>query len=222
MPRLAESTRTARREQILTAALTCFARAGFHATTMADIATQAGLAKGTPYLYFASNEQLYAALPETWECALAKRIDAAVEQLSATDRGSPRQVLRAVVEAVGAHLVEQPQTCRVLMEEAQTLAGYQPAIAAAVQAADTRAVDALERLFSAGVAAGRWPPGSDSAVLARLVVATLHGLMAQWHLAPGSSSWEATSEALAGVATTRTPGPEAGGRQRALDSHQSG
>jgi hypothetical protein len=51
MPKIAEQTRAARRGQIIAAALACFARAGYHETTMADVAAQAGVSKGTPYLY---------------------------------------------------------------------------------------------------------------------------------------------------------------------------
>ena len=50
MPKIAEETRAARRDQIVAAALACFARTGYHATTMADVAAQAGVSKGTPYL----------------------------------------------------------------------------------------------------------------------------------------------------------------------------
>jgi AcrR family transcriptional regulator len=40
MPRIAEATRAARREQIITAGLASFARTGYHATTMADVAAR--------------------------------------------------------------------------------------------------------------------------------------------------------------------------------------
>jgi AcrR family transcriptional regulator len=36
-----------------------FARKGFHATTIADIAKQAGLAYGSIYWYFDSEEELF-------------------------------------------------------------------------------------------------------------------------------------------------------------------
>ncbi len=48
MPKPAEPARAARRDQIAGAALECFARSGYHATTMADIAVAAGVSKGTP------------------------------------------------------------------------------------------------------------------------------------------------------------------------------
>jgi hypothetical protein len=48
------------------------------------------------------------------------------------------------------------------------------------------------------VAAGEWPAGTDPELAARLFTAGLYGLMAQWHLAPGSFSWPAAAAALAG------------------------
>jgi hypothetical protein len=81
--------------------------------------------------------------------------------------------------------------------EARALAAYEPAIAAAVRAADARTHEQLENLIAAGIAAGEWPDGADPALAARLFTAGLYGLMAQWHLAPGSFSWDAAAVALA-------------------------
>ena len=46
----------------------CFARTGYHATTMGDVAEQAGVSKGTPYLYFESKQALFIVLHEQWDC----------------------------------------------------------------------------------------------------------------------------------------------------------
>ena len=196
MPKIAEQARAARREQIIAAALACFARAGYHATTMADVATQAGVSKGTPYLYFESKEALFIALHEEWDCGLADRMNASIAALPEAGRRSPRQNLRVVAAAVAEHVLEQAQTCRVLME-ARALAAHEPAIATAVRAADTRAHQQLEGLFAAGIEAGEWPAATDPALAARLFTAGLYGLMAQWHLAPGSFSWQTAAAALA-------------------------
>jgi AcrR family transcriptional regulator len=96
MPKIAEAARAARREQIIAAGLACFARAGYHATTMADVATQAGVSKGTPYLYFDSKEALFLALHEEWDCGAGERVNAAIAALQDGERQSPRAVLRAV------------------------------------------------------------------------------------------------------------------------------
>src|SRR5262252_1664994 len=137
MPKIAEQTRAARRDQIVAAALACFARTGYHATTMADVAAQAGVSKGTPYLYFDSKEALFLALHEEWDCGLAERVNAAIAALPEAGRRSPRRVLGAVAAAVARHVQEEAQTCRVLME-ARALAAHEPSIAAAVVASDAR------------------------------------------------------------------------------------
>jgi AcrR family transcriptional regulator len=196
VPKIAEAARAARRDQIIAAALACFARAGYHTTTMADVAAQAGVSKGTPYLYFASKEALFIALHEEWDCGLADRVNTAIAALPEAGRRSPRQVLRTVAAAVAAHVLAETATCRVLME-ARALAAHEPAIAAAVRAADASTHEQLEGLFAAGVKAGEWPAGTDPALAARLFTTGLYGLMAQWHLAPGSFSWEAAAAALA-------------------------
>ena len=121
------------------------------------------------------------------------RINTAIREMPDADRHSPRRVLRALVAAIGAHVTDDPQTCRVLME-ARTLAAYQPAIAAAVQDADTHARRQLAALIQAGRTAGEWPADTDPELGARLITATLHGMMAQWHLAPGSFSWDAVAD----------------------------
>src|SRR5262249_59958489 len=108
---------------------------------------------------------------------------AGVAALPETGRRSPRQVLNAVAAAVAAHVQEETETCRVLME-ARALAAHEPAIAAAVRAADTRTHEQLEGLFAAGVEAGEWPAETEPAPAAPLVTAGPYGLMAQWDLAP--------------------------------------
>ncbi len=92
MPKIAEAARAARRNQIIAAALTCFARAGYHVTTMADVAAQAGVSKGTPYLYFDSKGTLFLALHSEWDCGVGERVDAAVAGLPDASR-SPRNIL---------------------------------------------------------------------------------------------------------------------------------
>ena len=211
MPKIAEAARAARRDQIITAGLACFARSGYHATTMADVAAQAGVSKGTPYLYFDSKQALFLALHEQWDCGAGQRVDAAVAGLPDGQRQSPRTVLGAVAAAIAAHVQAEAETCRVLME-ARALAAHELVIAAAVRAADEQMHRQLEQLFAAGVAAGEWPAGTDPGLAARLFAAGLYGLMAQWHLAPGSFSWP---RAAAAPAASAAPACDTDDRSRA-------
>jgi AcrR family transcriptional regulator len=56
--------RTELKEKIMQSAMENFAKNGFDRTRMEDIATAAGLAKGTLYLYFKSKEDLFYAICE--------------------------------------------------------------------------------------------------------------------------------------------------------------
>lgn len=58
MPKLSPAQQAARRAHILDTAEICFARAGFHRTTMQDICREADVSPGGLYLYFRSKEAL--------------------------------------------------------------------------------------------------------------------------------------------------------------------
>lgn len=196
MPRLAVEAREARREHILRAALRCFARSGYYPTTVDDIAAEAGVSKGTPYVYFESKEALFRQLYDSWDCGLAARIDAALARLRSQGSRSPRRVLEAIIAAVGDHVNEETDLCRVLIE-ARTQGAYVHAIAERVRSSHAQAQGNLKRLVEAGIACGEWPPETDPELHAQLIMATLNGLMAEWHLCPGSFSWEEIARVLA-------------------------
>ena len=196
MPRLMDATRAARQERILRAAVACFARRGYHATTMEDITAAAGIAKGAPYVYFDGKEAVFLALYDGWSCALREAIAAELEALPAAERASARQVLRTVAEVTGKHVAAEPAACRVLME-GHHLAAFVPTIAARVAQEQAEGQRQIEAILRAGVAAGEWPATTDVSARATLVWAALHGLMATWHLAPGSFDWCAAAAAIA-------------------------
>lgn len=78
--------------QLLDAAAEVFARRGFHAATLDDVAAAAGYTKGAVYSNFAGKEALFLAL-------LDRHLDeqlAAIERLAAMDSGAD---LRAALEA---------------------------------------------------------------------------------------------------------------------------
>ncbi|MFM9694488.1 TetR/AcrR family transcriptional regulator [Streptomyces europaeiscabiei] len=62
MPRVSQERLDARRRQILEAAARCFARNGFHATSMQDVLKEADLSAGAVYRYFSGKEELIAAI----------------------------------------------------------------------------------------------------------------------------------------------------------------
>jgi hypothetical protein len=90
----------------------------------------------------ASREQLY----DFWDCGLAGRIDAR----------SPRGVLAAIITAVGDHVTEEADLCRVLIE-ARTQAAYVGAVAERVRSSDADALARMTQLVEAGIVKGEWP-----------------------------------------------------------------
>ena len=86
-----------RRSEILAAAQTCFARSGFHQTSMQEICAQAGMSPGNLYRYFRSKEEIIAGIAER-ERALA------AQQFAALGEGNLFDGLAALAQH---HLVER-------------------------------------------------------------------------------------------------------------------
>jgi AcrR family transcriptional regulator len=62
MPKVSDAYRDERRTHVLNAARRCFLRNGFHATSMTDVYREAGVSSGVIYLYFASKDEIIAAI----------------------------------------------------------------------------------------------------------------------------------------------------------------
>jgi AcrR family transcriptional regulator len=62
VPKVTETYRSERRELILVAAARCFARRGFHMTSMDDVIAEAGLSAGAVYGYYKGKEELIRAV----------------------------------------------------------------------------------------------------------------------------------------------------------------
>jgi len=91
MPKVTEAHLEARRQQILDAAWACFARKGYHQTTMQDICRESDLSPGAIYRYFASKHAILRAIGDRYQ-----------------------QVGRAVVEEARAQAVGPLDTLQLL------------------------------------------------------------------------------------------------------------
>ncbi|MFF9012095.1 TetR/AcrR family transcriptional regulator [Streptomyces sp. NPDC014870] len=97
MARVSQEHLDARRRQILDGAARCFARNGFHATSMQDVLTEVGLSAGAVYRYFSGKEELIAAIAA--EAFTAIR-GAFAEASKATPPPTPDVLLGAVLRLV--------------------------------------------------------------------------------------------------------------------------
>jgi AcrR family transcriptional regulator len=80
VPRVSEDHLTARREQILAAARTCFLNKGLHNTSMQDLIKEAGLSVGAVYRYFKSKNDIISAIASTVTTGLEQHIDAVADR----------------------------------------------------------------------------------------------------------------------------------------------
>lgn len=92
--------KAARPQEIQEAALVVFAEKGFAATRMEDIAAQAGVTKGTIYLYFQSKEAVFKSLLQE---SVGRTIDG-VAELASSYTGSAADLLRAILSAIGTFM----------------------------------------------------------------------------------------------------------------------
>ncbi|MHB8329149.1 MAG: TetR/AcrR family transcriptional regulator [Acidimicrobiales bacterium] len=94
---MSEHEKEERRSDILAAAKKVFARKGYHATTIADIAKAAKLSYGSIYWYFDSKDALFHSLMETEGQALRAHVTEALVTTPAA--GAPDAPFRAAVLA---------------------------------------------------------------------------------------------------------------------------
>ncbi len=97
----------AKRKQILDGARAVFLRMGFDAASMNDITREAGVSKGTIYVYFANKEELFEALIEE------ERGDAFNNLYELLNKGD----LRSSLIAFGVQLVTKLSSVRVVMAQ---------------------------------------------------------------------------------------------------------
>src|SRR6185312_15979204 len=101
-----------KRRQILDAAIRVFARQGFHATRVSDIADEAGVAYGLVYHYFRSKDEVLNELfAERWSLLLS-----AIEETDRTGE-TPRQKLAAVAGFIVDSYRHDPELMKVIIVE---------------------------------------------------------------------------------------------------------
>ncbi len=101
-----------RRRQILDAAIRVFARQGFHACRVSDIAREAGVAYGLVYHYFDSKEQILNELfAERWSLMLS-----AIEEVDGRPI-QPREKLDAVAGFIIDSYRHDPELMKVIIVE---------------------------------------------------------------------------------------------------------
>lgn len=159
MPKLKPATQLARREHILDAAATCFARAGFHRTTMQHICKEAEISPGALYVYFASKEDLIAGIAERDRAEFAERF---AHLAQAPD-------FMQALEALGQHYFnEEPPSKRTMCIEIGLESTRNPKVGEIYRSVDRYVEESFEKLFERLAAEGRIAPDFDIPTTAKL------------------------------------------------------
>jgi AcrR family transcriptional regulator len=159
VPKLKPETERARREHILDAAHQCFARGGFHATTMQDICKAAGVSPGALYVYFDSKEALIAGLCERDRAEFAERFS---KLASAPD-------FLEALRGIGEHyFVDEAADKQRFVVEMGVESTRNPRIAEIFLGVDRYCSESFEALFQRFKNEGRIAPAIDIATLAQV------------------------------------------------------
>jgi AcrR family transcriptional regulator len=140
------STRDSVRDRVLDAAVDLFAQQGYDGTSVAQVITQAGVAKGGFYHHFASKEAL---LYEVYGDLLARQL-AAYEQIL-SQQLPPAETLRAAIADLVESTAASSQRALVFWRELNKLGDDR---AADYRRERRRFHDAVQRLIADGQASG--------------------------------------------------------------------
>jgi AcrR family transcriptional regulator len=142
--------------EILEAAFTEFARNGYAATTLDQIAERAGVTKGTIYVYFENKEHLFISMVRELTKATLDTVHGMFER----HEGSTASLLRTVFGFIYQHIVEdrrRREVARMLIAEA----GRFPALADRYYEEIHRpCLDMLTRVIRRGIDRGEIPPSA--------------------------------------------------------------
>jgi TetR/AcrR family transcriptional regulator, fatty acid metabolism regulator protein len=161
-----------KRTLILEAAVRVFARKGYHAARVGDIAAEAGVAHGLLYHYFDSKEELLESIFRgTWTELLA-----ALEQVEKDVRPAGEQ-LRQVAAILLRSWRHDPDLVRVLVREV----ARSPQLGGRVDEIE-KAFAVLERIIERGQNAGELRRDVDARLAAWIVYGALEEILTGWVL----------------------------------------
>src|ERR1041385_3486207 len=166
---LIDASNADRRSQILEAALVCFAKRGFHQTSMHDISAEAGISVGLIYRYFANKEAVISAMAERHKSEIAEVLKRA--------RQAPT-LLESLETLFTAHCCEDaPQVVSAFVVDLYAEAARNAQIADLVRDVLQTAMDGVTDLIAKSPEANRSANGLTPRELAELIFAVARGML---------------------------------------------
>jgi len=163
-----------KRERILDAAVRVFAKKGFHATRVSEVAKAAGVADGTIYLYFKSKDELLVSL---FEDRVERLLTFLQTELPATSGASAK--LRRIIELQLGLLEGERDLAEVvtviLRQSTKLMKEY-------AAPKFTAYLDAIARVVADGQASGELRGDVSPHLAARAIFGALDGITMTWAL----------------------------------------
>ncbi len=185
-----------KRRHLLEAAVRVFARKGFHASRVGDIAVEAGAAHGLLYHYFSSKDELLETIfRETWS-SLLESLNGIYER-----GGSVHDQLRRVAAVVLGSWKQDPDLIRVLVREVTRSPQLQREVGEIEQA-----LEALARIVERGQQNGELRSEIDPLIAATVVYGALEEVLTSWVLGQLPDRQEDVARAVETVVGVLTVG----------------
>ena len=158
-----------RHSQILDAALVCFAKRGFHQTSMHDISAEAGISVGLIYRYFENKEAVIS--------AMADRHKKEINEMLNRARQAPT-LLESLEILFTAHCCEDaPQVVSAFVVDLYAEASRNPRVADLVRDVLQTAMAGVTELISKAPEAQNTTRGLSPSEMAELIFAVARGML---------------------------------------------
>lgn len=183
-----------RREQILEAAMLCFAKRGFHQTSMHDISAEAGISVGLIYRYFKNKEEVIAAIASEHKKHVADLLDQAKQAPT---------LLEAMEILFTSHCGERsPQIISAFVVDLFAEASRNPRVAKILRNVVKSKADGVADLIARSPEGRRLAPWLDAHQIAEMIFAVNDGTMMRTVFRASSSSARRQRERQIDVART--------------------
>src|SRR6266576_425043 len=175
-----DSSNADRRSQILDAALICFAKRGFHQTSMHDISGEAGISVGLIYRYFENKEAVISAMADRHKEEIGDMLE----------RARQAQTLLESLEILfTAHCCEnEPRVISAFVVDLYAEASRNPQVADLVRDVLQTAMDGVTELIARAPETQTATHGLSPTELAELIFAVARGMLMRDVLQPAELS----------------------------------
>ncbi|MEO8739874.1 MAG: TetR family transcriptional regulator [Casimicrobiaceae bacterium] len=195
MARRTKAAAAVTREHLLDAAQRVFREHGVTRTSLAEVATAAGVTRGAVYWHFKDKAALFTAMCDRATLPLDAMLEAAGNEKS----DDPLDALRRLMVGALQYLANDARTQAVfeVIFHKTELCGALGEAAGCRDRERSGCLRQVEKLVRQAAASGQLPADTDAALATHLLHASISGLMREWVLDPGAYDLARVAPALA-------------------------